>query len=99
MNATCPLCGLGCEKDPAGRIVAHAPAASCPEIDRLRASAKLTPPHPDRPCCAFFGIGHTMYKGVYLPSREEYVAHGYKAENFGHAMLQWQASIDATGRP
>jgi hypothetical protein len=54
---------------------------------------------PDRPCCRFFGIGHTIYKGVYLPSKEEYVAHGYPADRYEHAMAQWKRSVDATGRP
>jgi hypothetical protein len=50
-------------------------------------------------CCKFFGVGHTMYKGVYLPSKEEYVAHHYSAENYDRFMAQSKKNIDETGRP
>jgi hypothetical protein len=82
-------------RDEAGQVVSHAPAASCASFAKLEPA---TAP-PEKPCCRFFGVGNTMYKGVYLPSVEEYVAHGYMRENFGEAMRQWHASIDATGRP
>lgn len=93
--------------DEAGQVVSHAPAASCasfgggapdapPMVSQVHQGV---PAPPEKPCCRFFGVGNTMYKGVYLPSVEEYVAHGYMRENFGEAMRQWHASIDATGRP
>lgn len=53
---------------------------------------------PER-CCRFFMVGHTMYKGVYLPSADEYAAHGYPREGYERAMAQWKRGIDETGRP
>lgn len=108
---TCRMCGAGVTLDDQGQVVAHPPVASCETMSKNAAAPPAAdsrgqqagePSASDRgktPCCKFFGIGHTMYKGVYLPSVEEYVAHGYMRENFGEAMRQWHASIDATGRP
>ncbi len=59
------------------------------------AHARLEP----RPCCKFFGVGNTLYKGIYLPSKDEYVAHGYPADRYEAAMAQWKRGIDETGRP
>ncbi len=53
---------------------------AAPETSRSSTSDALD--QTERPCCAFFGVGHTIYKGRYLPSLDEYVAHGYKADTY-----------------
>jgi hypothetical protein len=96
------MCGIGVSVDETGQVF-HPPVASCETMKKNAAPPQAADsrgqPAGERPCCRFFGIGHTMYKGVYLPSKEEYVAHGYQAESFDRAMTQWKRSIDATGRP
>lgn len=47
-------------------------------------------------CCAHAGTGF-VYKGTYLPSLDEYVAHSYRAENYERAIEQYKASIDRAG--
>lgn len=100
-RGSCPMCGAGVSIDIEGNVVAHDPVASCATLAKPASDADLPVVEPGRPrpCCRFFMVGHTMYKGIYLPSVEEYVAHGYKRENFDAAMAEWKDSIDRTGRP
>jgi hypothetical protein len=44
----------------------------------LEHHAKAFEPKPE--CCPYFMKGHAIYKGQYIPSREEYEAHGYKGD-------------------
>lgn len=46
-------------------------------------------------CCDFFNVGNETYKGVYIPSREEYEAHGYDAANYERFVANTKAQTDA----
>ena len=50
-----------------------------------------------RSCCAFQGVKNVIYKGQYLPSIEEFVAHGYARERYADFMRSWEETIDAHG--
>jgi hypothetical protein len=51
------------------------------------------------PCCRLFEVGHTIYKGYYLPSREEYVLHGYPAAEYDGFIARQKAWLDRPTEP
>lgn len=51
----------------------------------------------ERPCCIHFNVNHVIYKGQYLPSADEYEAHGYKRSEYDKALVSWKQSIDTHG--
>ena len=53
----------------------------------------------ERPCCRFHNIDNLVYKGVYLPGVEEFVAHGYKRDLYESFLASWKQNIDEHGRP
>lgn len=53
---------------------------------------------PKKECCDFFMKGHTMYRGVYIPSKEEWVAHGYRAEWYDQKVVDMKADADAKSK-
>jgi len=52
-----------------------------------------------KPCCSFFNVDNLIYKDVYLPGIEEFVAHGYKRELYEEFLASWKKNIDEHGRP
>ena len=51
----------------------------------------------ERPCCRFAKTGFD-YKGCYLPSKDEYGAHGYDVNYYDTAIANYKATIDKYGR-
>jgi hypothetical protein len=50
------------------------------------------------PCCPYFGIGHIIHKGHYIPSKEEFAYHGFPPEVY-EGFVNWAIEqIDKTGR-
>jgi hypothetical protein len=75
-----------------GRKLAHVERANAaPE-----APARATPRQKPTRAASFEGTGFE-YKGVYLPSREEYAAHGYTGD-YNAAIAAFKEQIDLTGK-
>jgi hypothetical protein len=51
-------------------------------------------PRKEPACCAFFNVGNLVYKGVYLPSVEEYEAHGYDRADYDRFIEYQKRGID-----
>ncbi len=85
---------------PAPSPAASAPPPATPAPPPVQAEAQPPVQGPDQrrdysdPCCRLFNVGHTVYKGHYLPSLEEYVLHGYPAAGYESFIAREKAWLD-----